>query len=217
EELVLDLTDFFQLETDDLIQLDRMGQKLADKLIAAIQERRTVPAALFLRSFGIDELGKHVSKILAERHDSMEELFKLTDADLSDIHTIGDVIAERVTKGLADRREDIEALMEFVTPVFPDGPEEAVEGPLSGRSFLFTGTLATMKRKDAQARVQLLGGDTPSSVSKDLNFLVIGDEDYERYEGGWRSSKLKKAEKYIGAGASTEIINESRFLELLDE
>lgn len=219
EGLVYDLVDFYKLEASQLLELDRMGEKLANKLVEQIELRSTVPVAVFLRALGIHELGKHVTKILAETYDSMDEIFSMTKEDLAGIHTIGDVIAERVTAGLEERREEIEGLLEHVTVEFPDktAPPAETTGALVDKKFLFTGTLEAMTRKDAQAKVVELGGQTPSSVSKNLDYLVIGDTDYERYEGGWRSSKLKKAEKYNGDGANIEIINESKFLELVSD
>ena len=219
-EIVLELEDFYKLEASDLLPLDRMGQKLADKLIDQIEQRKEVPVEVFLRAFGIDELGKHVSKILGQEFESMDDIFDITEEELADIHTIGEVIAKRVVEGLADRKEEIEALLEYVTPIFPEPVDESeipTDRALSGKRVLFTGTLESMKRSEAQKKVVALGGEAPGSVSKNLDYLVIGDEDYERYEGGWRSSKLKKAEGYNNDGGAIEIINETRFLELLEE
>lgn len=219
-EIVLELEDFYKLQSSDLMPLDRMGQKLADKLIDQIEQRKEVPVEVFLRAFGIDELGKHVSKILGREYETMDEIFEMTEEELAAIHTIGEVIAKRVVEGLAERKEEIEALLEYVTPIFPEPVDESeipTDRALSGKRVLFTGTLESMKRSEAQKKVVEQGGEAPGSVSKDLDYLVIGDSDYERYEGGWRSSKLKKAEGYNQDGASIEIINESRFLELLEE
>jgi DNA ligase (NAD+) len=216
EGLVTTPPEFYELEVDDLLDLDRMGETLATKLVANIQAKKTVHAAMFLRSFGIHEIGKHVSAILANEFDTMDEVFDLTAEDFAKIHTIGDVIAKAVTQGLVDHRDEIDALLEYVTPVFPEKVEEPEGGPLEDQSFLFTGTLATMKRKDAQAAVVALGAQAPSGVSKALTYLVIGDADYDRYANeGWKSSKIKKAEKYIGEGADLEIINETKFTEIL--
>ena len=220
EGLVTQLADFYRISARDLLTLDRMGEKLANKLVEQIEERRKVPVELFLRALGIDELGKHVSKILASTYTSMDDIFAMTCEELSAIHTIGEVIARSVVDGLAARREEIEELLEFVEVIFPDPTVAAApsaQTSLSGKKVLFTGTLESMSRKDAQKAVESYGGEAPSGVSKDLDYLVIGDEDYARFETGWRSSKLKKAEKYNEDGGKVEIINESRFLELLEE
>ena len=222
EELVSEPADFFTLTAEQLVPLERVGDRLADRLLGEIEARREVPAELFLRSLGIDELGRFVSKLLARHCQSMDDIFALTPEELAEIHGIGDVIARTVCAGLTARRAMIESLLEHVRPVFPDPEtlraeeERAAQGALAGKRFLFTGTLESMTRKEAQQRVKELGGETPSAVSRELDYLVIGDKDYERYEGGWRSSKLKKALGYNDEGHEIAIINESRFLALLE-
>ena len=222
ERLVREPADFFGLTAEQLVPLERVGERLAERLLSEIEARREVPAEVFLRSLGIDEVGRFVSKLLARHCRSMEELFALTPEKLASIHGIGEVIAHTVCAGLVQQRPLIDNLLEHITPVFPDSEalaaevERAAGGALAGKRFLFTGTLESMTRKEAQQRVEALGGETPGAVSRELDYLVIGDKDYERYEGGWRSSKLKKAESYLSEGHGIVIINESRFLTLLD-
>lgn len=222
EGLVVNYEDFFTVTADELQTLDRMGEKSATKLIDQINLKRTVPVDVFLRAFGIHELGKHVSAILAQTYSSLDEIFAITAEELAKIHTIGDVIAKHVTEGLASHREVMDRVLEHVTVTFPD-PEViaaasaiAAGGPLANKSFLFTGTLESMSRKDAQDKVEALGGQCPSAVSKSLDYLVIGDADMEKFNTGWRSSKLKKAESLITAGSSLRIISESEFLSLVE-
>ncbi len=209
--------DLFELTVEKLLTLDRVGEKLATKLVERISGQREVPVAVFLRSLGIDELGNHVGDILGKHNENLESILAMTKEELAAIHTIGDIIAEKVTEGLKVNRETILGLTEYIDLVFPSNePVEEIDSAISGKSFLFTGTLESMGRKDAQKRVKELGGSAPSSVTKSLDYLVIGDKDYEKYEGGWRSSKLKKAEKYIGEGSTMRIINESSFCELIE-
>ena len=102
----------------------------------------------------------------------------------------------------------------FEPKVEPGPPGQAPVG-LRGQTFLFTGTLASMKRRDAQKRVQNAGGGTPSSVRDSLDFLVIGDGDLQKFQEGWRPSKLKKAEQLIAQGSSLRVIGETEFLSIL--
>ncbi|MBA2661114.1 MAG: NAD-dependent DNA ligase LigA [Bradymonadaceae bacterium] len=223
--IVTEPADFFALTVEALCSLDRVGLKLAEKLVARAQERRTIRADIFLRALGIDELGKHVSKILISHFDSIEAILNVTPEELAAIHTIGEVIARKVTDGLAINRLVIEDLVNTVNLVFPptrpadaDGDdEESVNSfsALSKKSVLFTGTLEAMKRSDAMAQVEALGGTSPSSVVRDLDYLVIGDADMEKFNQGWRSSKLKKAEQFNAQGGDIKIIGESEFLSLL--
>jgi DNA ligase (NAD+) len=217
EGLLTSPADFYTLQVDDMLELDRVGRRLAEKLVGRVEAKREVPVATFLRALGIEELGSHVSKILAREYDSIDEILQVEAEELAAIHTIGDIIADKVTTGLATHRELIEELLEEVDVVFPPSATEVEESdsPVAGKAFLFTGTLESMKRKDAQKHVEERGGLTPSGVKKDLDFLVIGDADLERFESGWRSGKLKKAEKYNGSGSSIQIIGESQFLEML--
>jgi DNA ligase (NAD+) len=217
-ELVTDPSDFFTLSLEELTSLERVGEKLARKLLDRIKERRTVRVDVFLRALGIDELGRHVAELLAEEFGSLDEILNVDAEALVEIPTIGEIIAEKVTEGFEKHAAVIASLREHLDIVFPEpAPDPAeIDSPVAGKSFLFTGALESMSRKDAQGRVRDLGGDTPSSVTKTLDFLVMGDADIERFEGGWRSSKLKKAEKYNNDGSSIAIIGESAFLELLD-
>ncbi|TXD31587.1 DNA ligase (NAD(+)) LigA [Lujinxingia vulgaris] len=218
-ELVTSPVDLFTLSASELMGLDRVGEILANKLIERIEGRKEVEVEKFLQALGIHELGKHVSAILAERYDSMDDIRAVDAEAFAEVHTIGEVIAASVTRGLQENAELIDDLLEHITLVFPTPREApAVEGsPLAGKRVLFTGAMESMTRKDAQAEVEKRGGDCPSSVVKDLDYLVMGDADMERFEGGWRSSKLKKAEKFNAEGGEIAIVGESTFLKLLEE
>jgi DNA ligase (NAD+) len=217
-DLVTEIADFYTLTADDLLTLDRVGKKLAEKLIEQIDASRALPAELFLQALGIHELGRHVSKILATRYDSIDAILAMTEEELAAIHTIGAVIAKHVTEGLAARKDEIEALLKHIVLSFGGAgstPSAGGPGAFSGKKVLFTGAMVSMPRTDAIKQVEAQGGTSPSSVVKDLDFLVIGDEDLERYNTGWRSSKLKKAEQFIGEGAAMRIIGETEFLQIL--
>jgi len=219
EGLVTEPADFYTLTVEELMGLERVGRKLAEKLIRHVDSRREVPVETFLRSLGIEELGAHVSKILARECDSLDDIRALEQEDLAAIHTIGDVIAEKVTTGLARHADLIDDLLRHVDVEFPEPVDEEVlaSSPIAGKKFLFTGALESMPRKQAQQKVRDLGGETPSGVVKDLDYLVIGDADLEKFKDGWRTSKLEKAEEYNASGATIEVIGESDFLSLVEE
>lgn len=211
-----DLVGFYSLKVEDLTQLERVGEKTAENLVGMVDERRTLPAATFLRALGIEELGKHVSKIMVHEWGDIDQILRVSRDELAAIHTIGDIIADKVVAGLGAREEQIRSLLEHVDLVFPSPSDVPNDGELAGKSFLFTGALESMSRKDAQARVQELGGETPSGVKKELDFLVIGDADLEKFNDGWRTSKLKKAEAFNDSGGNIRIIGESEFLEMIE-
>ncbi|MBI4126469.1 MAG: NAD-dependent DNA ligase LigA [Deltaproteobacteria bacterium] len=203
--VVTDVAELYDLTVDELLRMERMGDVLAAKLIKNIDDRRQIPLDVFLRSFGIRELGKHASKILAGLG-SLEKIRTLTEEDLSAIHTIGPVIAREVVGGLKRKKRLIEKLLKRVTVVHAtERAQHAV--PLQGKSFLFTGTLLSMERKKAEKLVEEKGGTVAQSVTKDLDYLVVGD-------GGGAGSKLGKAQSIQGKGGCVKIINENKFLEM---
>jgi DNA ligase (NAD+) len=122
------------------------------------------------------------------------------------VHTIGPVIAHEVVAGLAAKRKLIEKLRRHVE-VQTEEPRRRV-GPLGGKSFLFTGKLLAMERSDAQKLVEEQGGAAAQSVTKELDFLVVGD-------GGGAGSKFVKAEKLASAGGKVRVIAEKEFLKMV--
>ncbi len=204
--LVTDPAEFYTLTKDDLLQLERMGDKLASKLIANIEAKKELPLDVFLRSLGIRELGKHVSQILGE-YGNLEKVLVLKEEELAAIHSIGDVIANHVVQGLKQKTPLIKKLLQHITLVTPTAIKT---GPLVGKKFLFTGTLEAMERKSAQDIVEKNGGRIASSVSKDLDYLVVGAK-------GKPGSKLEKAKKSANQGGKTKIISEEEFLELIEK
>lgn len=204
--LVKDAADLFTLRVEDLVELERMGETLAAKLVANIASRKKLPLDIFLRALGIAELGKHVAKILAE-YGSLEKIFKLGEEELTAIHTIGEKIAAVVVEGLKEKRPLIELLLKHIT-LEKGKPAKKTGGPLSGKSFLFTGALLEMERDKAQALVESKGGLAAGGVSKNLDFLVVG-------AGGGAGSKLEKAKALQEAGAKVRILSEKEFLKIV--
>ncbi|MBI2067330.1 MAG: NAD-dependent DNA ligase LigA [Deltaproteobacteria bacterium] len=185
---VKDPSDFFHLKKEDLLELERMGDVLATKLIGNIQARRELPLDLFLRSLGIRELAKHTSKILVREFKTLDCILAVTEEELSAIHTIGPVIAREVVEGLKLRKGLLERLLKYVNVRAPlAAPKEGVQsaGSLQNKKFLFTGSLLSMERPKAEKLVERLGGEIASGVTKDLDYLVVGD-------GGGAGSKLEK-------------------------
>jgi len=202
---VTDPSEFYALTVGDLLQLERMGDTLAAKLIKNINDKRDLPLEVFLRSLGMREVGKHVSKILGEYGD-IKKVMALTEEELSSIHTIGPVIAREVVSGLKEKRPLIEKLLKHVRLVKVKAKAK-VEGPLAGKKVLFTGSLLAMERKEAQGLVEKSGGEAAEGVSRELDYLVVG-------EGGGAGSKLGKVKKIIAEGGKTKILSEKEFLKM---
>ena len=206
---VEDLPDFFRLTKDDILTLERTGDILATKLIDHIQSRRKIPLAIFIRSLGIPELAKSSSQLLVKNFRTLEKIRSVTEEQLAEIHGIGPVIAREVVKGLKQKAKTVDKLLKHVTI---DEKSAAKEGKLSGKSFLFTGKMATMERGSAEKAVEALGGEIAGGVTKDLDFLVIGSEGYKNREKG---NKWVKAEALVQKGAELKIISEEDFLAMI--
>jgi DNA ligase (NAD+) len=195
--------DFYRLKPIDLLEFERMGEVLAGKMIEAVDARRVVALPTFLQALGVKDLGKTAARTLAERYGTLEAVRAATPDELVELPKFAALLANRVVEGLAERAELIDALLEHVEVTPVEIVNTPAGGPLEGQSFLFTATLAAMKRADAEDKVRALGGTVASGVSRSLGFLVVGSE-------GKAGSKLQKAEK-----AGVTILDEATFLERL--
>jgi DNA ligase (NAD+) len=203
--------DFYALEWKSLERLERCGEKLAKKLVAEIAAKRSLDLATFLRALGVAELGKNVSSILAARYRSLDAVLAATEEELAATHGIGETIAHSVVSGLAAERPTIEALRKHVTVTYASEEAGAIEGPLSGSSFVFTGKMVAFARSEGEKRVRALGGAVLSSVTAGLSYLVVGAD-----RTGPKSTKEKAADKLIAKGAPIRVIQEDELLGMLD-
>ncbi len=207
-ELLSTPADFYTLRAADLEALERLGEKSAQNLIDQIDAHRELPLAVFLQALGAPHLGKQNAQLLAGEFTSLQRILGLGRDDLMTVKGIKDAIADAIVDGLKARAELVEALLRHVKVADAERPEAVAGGALTGKSFVFTGTLEGFTREQAQARVQALGGEVPSGVNKALAYLVVGAGK------GAKSSKQKKAEELIAAGAALKVISEAEFLEL---
>lgn len=204
---VLDPAGFYTLQTKDLLELERMGDVLANKLVGNIQARRELTLPAFLRSLGIRELAKHSSKLLAEKYGTLANLQKASEEELSALHTIGPVIAREVAEGLKNKKLLIGKLLKYVhVGAIHELPLR--RGPLTGKKFVFTGSLLSMERAKAEKLVEQKGGDVLDHVTRDLDYLVVGD-------GGGAGGKLEKAKRLKSKGARVRIISEDEWQAML--
>lgn len=209
--------DLYRLKMDDLLGLERLAEKSASKLLAEIDAKRRLPIAVFLTALGIDEVGLTVAETIVDHFDTWEKLAGASEEQLAEIHGVGPSIAHSLKHGLAERQAEVDELRTEVT-VLPATRVVVAEGshPLAGKSVVFTGKMAHMDRKVAQQQVKERGGKTPSSVSRELDYLVIGDDGSPLLGDGKKSTKQKTAEKLVGEGADIRIISETDFLKLVD-
>lgn len=215
--LVKKFGDVFRITASDLHGLERMGEVLASKLLEEIHKKRTIDLPTFLRALGINEIGTNVSELLAANFHILARIRELSEEDLLAVHGIGASIARSLIDGLRELSTEIDDVLTEVS--ITEGETINVDAdithPLFGKSVVFTGKMAHLDRKAAQALVKSFGGKTPDAMSAAVNFLVIGDDGSPLLGAGKKSTKQKAAEKLISAGHHIEIISESDFLKMV--
>ena len=205
EGLVKDLADLYSLRQDQLLELERMGDILAAKIIANIEESKQRPLPRLLFALGIFHVGSEVAELLCQRYSSLGALMDAPASELTEIAGIGPKIAESIVSYFAvdANRAVIDKLREAgVDPQHEVVIPTADEMPWSGLTFVVTGTLSSMTRRDAEGRIKLLGGAATSSVTRKTRYLVAGAS---------AGSKLATAERL-----GTEVLDEDAFLRLLE-
>ncbi len=203
--LVKTPADLFKLTKEDLVELERMGDKSADNLIKAIDKARRPDLARLIYGLGISHVGEQLAAVLAEEFGSLQALSEADVQRLVEIETVGQTVAEAIVAFFAspENRSLLDSLEEL--GVEPIGPEkiETVSSALSGKAVVLTGKLESMTRAEAKARIQRAGGRVVSSVSKKTDLVVAGAE---------AGSKLKKAQEL-----GIDIIDEDEFKKALEE
>jgi len=213
--------DFYHLTVDTLAGLERLGRKSAQNLYNEVQQKRVIALPLFLQALGIDDLGSTASRKVAETFSTLDAVRAADEAAIAAIFGLGEITAASIRTGLDDQSEVIDRLLQEVRVsdhIIATQPtvERSDDDPVVGRSFVFTGKLASSDRKTAQSHVIVRGGQTPDDVIKTLDYLVVGDDGSPLLgAGGTKSSKQKKAEKLQGQGSTVQIISETDFRKML--
>jgi len=202
ERLVERISDVFALEKDDLLRLEGFAELSAENLIAAIARAKKVGLARFLNAIGIPEVGVQTAQDLAVAFGSLRRLLDATEEEFSNVHGVGEVVAAAVASFFArpETRAELARMVELGVDI--ESSSGAADGPLAGKTFVFTGGLEKLTRPEAQARVAALGARATSSVSKKTDYVVAGADP---------GSKLEKAEKL-----GVTVLTEAELLELLD-
>jgi DNA ligase (NAD+) len=204
-DLVHDFADLYGLTVEQLVELDRMGQKSAEKLVKNIEDSKSRGLGRLLNALCIRHVGARVATTLAEHYGSIKELWAASEEDLSEVEEVGPVIAESVFRFLnSDQgKRAVEKLV--AAGLDMTSPKRAATsnatGPLAGKSLVVTGTLSKYKREEIEELIEQLGGKTVASVSKKTDFVVAGEK---------AGSKLAKAEKL-----GVRVISEGEFDQLI--
>ncbi len=199
--LVRDAADLYGLTREQLAGLDRMADKSAANVIAAIAASRTRPLERLLFALGIRHVGEHVARLLVEAFGSMERLMNARAEELMQVHEIGPQVAESVTSFFA-MPENVRVIERLRQAGVEMAPSRGVNGDLlAGQTFVLTGTLSSYTREEAEKLILALGGRPASSVSSKTSYVIAGEA---------AGSKLNKA-RALGI----PVLTEAEFIEMI--
>ncbi len=203
--LVKDLADIYSITKEQLLTLERMGEKSVDNIMNAIADSKSRPLASVIYALGIRHVGGETASVLARRFGSLQKLMDAGQEELAEVPGIGPVIAESIHSHF--RRDANRRVLEHLAAAGVRLEEEAVirvggAQPLAGMQLVVTGRLSRMSRSQAEDRIKELGGSAGSSVTKKTAYLVVGEDP---------GSKLEQARKF-----GTTVLDEEAFLKLLE-
>jgi DNA ligase (NAD+) len=199
--LVEDPSDLYRLTVEQLVELDRFAQKSAENLYGQLQASRAPTLGRLLYALGIPQVGEATAVLLAAEFGSLERLRSATEEDLLRVEGVGPSMAREIRHFFeGPGGELIDQLLQ--AGVQPQEGARPAEGPLSGKAFVFTGTLSRMTRDEAEELVRSLGGKPTSGVSSKTDYVVAGEA---------AGSKLEKAQRL-----KVPVLTEDEFIELAD-
>lgn len=201
--LVKNVVDLYRLEKPQLLGLERMAEKSASNLLAAIEKSKNTTFARFLFAIGIRDVGEATAKSLAQFFGQLSNLMAASYEQLQQVPDVGPIVAERIHAFFADKHNvELIARLQLLGVHWPDEEmkDEATQ-PLLGQTFVVTGTLSRLSRQQAKQQLEDLGAKVSSSVSKKTAQLIAGSEP---------GSKLEKAE-----ALGIPVMNEAEFLDFL--
>ena len=206
QQLVRSVADLYFMERAQLLELERMGDRLATKIMDNIEASKTRPLPRILFALGITHVGAEVADLLTQRYASIDQLYQASEEELTGIAGIGPKIAQSIYEYFqeADNRAVIEKLREAGVKLHHEieivNPSDL---PWHGLSFVVTGALAAMTRREAETKIKALGGSATSAVTRKTSYLVAGESP---------GAKLDTAQRL-----GTRVLDETAFLRLLSE
>ncbi|MFC1548379.1 NAD-dependent DNA ligase LigA [Candidatus Omnitrophota bacterium] len=201
EGLIKSISDIYILKRDDLLALEGWKERKTDNLLKAIDDSKDIPLERFVFGLGIRNVGKHIATLLANKFGTLENLGEASKEELMEINEIGPEIADSITDFFTEKRniKEIDNLKKNGVKI--QEKKKATKGKFLNKKVLFTGSLQTMKREEAKKMVESEGGEAASSVSSDLDYLVVGEKP---------GSKVEKAK-----AKGIKILTEEQFKKLI--
>ena len=204
-DLVRTPADLFHLDLATLQQLERMGRKSAENLLAAFERARHTTLQRFIYALGIRHVGETTARDLARHFGALDPLMRATEAELHEVPDVGPVVASSVARFFAEpHNAEVIAQLRAAGVEWKEGaPQRAPAGRLAGKTFVLTGTMPTWTRDEAKSRIEAAGGKVAGSVSGKTDYVVAGEE---------AGSKLDKA-RALGLA----VIDEEELKRLLED
>lgn len=203
--IIKDIADLYYIKKEDLVNLERMGEKSAGNLINAIEKSKENDLYRLINGLGIKYIGVKGAKVLAKSFSDIDEIINATSDDLINLEEFGEIMANSVVQFFKEEK-NIEVINKLrsagVNMSSITSDNEDIESIFEGMKIVLTGTLPTLKRNDAKEMIEKRGGKATSSVSKSTTFVLAGEE---------AGSKLTKANEL-----GITVIDEAKFLELLE-
>ncbi|MDU3335720.1 NAD-dependent DNA ligase LigA [Paraclostridium bifermentans] len=203
--IIKDIADLYYIKKEDVINLERMGEKSAENLIKAIEKSKQNELYRLINGLGIKYIGVKGAKVLAKNFDSLDEIINADAVQLTNLEEFGDIMANSVVEFFKEEKNMtvINKLKESgVNTESIKNKDESIVNIFEGMKIVLTGTLPTLKRNDAKEMIEARGGKATSSVSKSTTFVLAGEE---------AGSKLTKANEL-----GVKVIDEAKFLDILN-
>jgi DNA ligase (NAD+) len=200
--LVKSVADIYDLRLEQLLELERMGKKSAEKILRNVDASRAQPLPRVLNGLGIPFVGERTAQILADTFGSLDAIRDADEPTLQQAEEVGPKVAQSIRQFFHEplNRELVERLRQAEL-TFQHEMRQKTGGRFAGKSFVLTGTLPTLAREDAKSRIESAGGKVTGSVSKKTDYVVAGEDP---------GSKLDKAN-----ALGVPVIDEAQLLELL--
>ena len=202
--LVSNIADIYTLTVEDILTLERTGEKSANNLINAINKSKENSLDKLINAFGIRHIGLKTAKILTKHFNNIEEMQNATIEDYNNIYEIGEIMAQSLVKFFeSEQTKDLINRLKEAGVNTESEKQDIVDNRFEGKTFVLTGTLPTLNRNEATEIIEKFGGKASSSVSKKTDYVLAGEE---------AGSKLTKAESL-----GIQIITEEEFLEMIKQ